>query len=137
MTVVWWCGGCGAGAWCGGGGGVWRLVYGVWWWWRWCVVVFWRAFDNAGVCSGGVPQCAFLLPQPCCASHVSLLSMTSVFVAMSLSGAAQLVTTTDSAILISPLLPFCSTTEAVDRSRILFPFVYVLFFRTAFCGVPL
>ena len=50
--------------------------------------------------------CAFPFPQSCCDSDIFLLSMTSVFLAMSLSGAAQQVTTTGSAILISLLLPF-------------------------------
>ena len=50
--------------------------------------------------------CAFPFPQSCCDSDIFLLSMTSVFFAMSLSGAAQQVTTTGSAILISLLLPF-------------------------------
>ena len=47
-----------------------------------------------------VPLSSILL----CLRHF-LLSMTCVFLAMSLSGAAQQVTTTDSAILTSPLRP--------------------------------
>ena len=70
--------------------------------------------------------CVLLSSILLCLRHF-LLSMTSVFLAMSLSAAAQQVTTTDSAILTSPLPPFHFHKGSSGKFEDSLPFVYVLF----------